>query len=160
MEIRDYKSDDAAAINDLAVKAFSEYSDQYDSWQDFSDRLRNFSFNASHGELMVATINEEIVGAVGYIPAQVKKPDHFPKNTPSIKMLVVAPEHRGLGLGKKLTQECIDRAVRDNCSSISLHTSPIMKIALPMYERMGFKRVSDAPDISGVKYDVYIKELA
>ncbi len=48
MEIRDYKSDDAAAINDLAVKAFSEYSDQYDSWQDFSDRLRNFSSNASY----------------------------------------------------------------------------------------------------------------
>ena len=36
---------------------------------------------------------------------------------------------------------------------------PIMKIALPMYERMGFKFHSEAPTIYGVPYGIYIKHL-
>ena len=158
--IRNYKSADAAAINKLAVKAFSDYSDHYENWQEFSHRLKSFSSMSSHGEIIVATSNGEIVGAVGYLSAQKDKPDHFPKNTPIIRILVVAPEKRGVGLGRKLTQECINRAIRDKSKSIALHTSPIMKVALPMYQRMGFERFSHAPDIYGVKYHVYVKKLA
>jgi len=34
-----------------------------------------------------------------------------------------------------------------------------MDVALPMYQRMGFKWMSTAPTIHGVKYDVYAKEI-
>jgi len=34
-----------------------------------------------------------------------------------------------------------------------------MKIALPMYERMGFKFHSEASAIFGVPYGIYIKRL-
>ena len=42
---------------------------------------------------------------------------------------------------------------------IALHTSPIMTVALPMYLRMGFERLRDAPPIRGVYYAVYTKML-
>lgn len=35
-----------------------------------------------------------------------------------------------------------------------------MKVALPMYERMGFKYQREAPHIFGVSYGIYIKEFA
>ena len=74
-------------------------------------------------------------------------------------MLVVDPAARGQGIGRQLTEECLRRAERDQASVIALHTTPIMTVALPMYQRMGFARVRDAPDILGVPYAVYVKAL-
>ncbi len=159
VNLRDYKPEDAANINELALSAFNEFKNQFENWTEFSQRLGQFSSLSNQAEIIVAIINEKIVAAVGFVPSYVEKPKHFPADTPIIRMLVVAPDHRGLGLGKKLTQECIDRAMRDNNSSIALYTSPIMKIALPMYQRMGFEKFSEAPDIHGVKYAVYIKRF-
>jgi hypothetical protein len=50
------------------------------------------------------------------------------------------------------------RAAR-SCAVIALHTSPIMTVALPMYLRMGFAKVQDAPPLFGVPYAVYTKAL-
>ena len=74
-------------------------------------------------------------------------------------MLVVAPLSRGVGIGRALTEECIRRARRDRAPLIALHTTPIMKVALPMYERMGFNHQREAPPIFGVPYDIYVKRL-
>ncbi|NQZ08362.1 MAG: GNAT family N-acetyltransferase [Algicola sp.] len=164
LTIRDYQSSDADAINALAVKAFSQYSKDFHNWTAFSERAQQFSSLSNEAEIIVATINdeaalnEEIVAAVAYVGAAVVKPSHFPANTPIIRMLVTSPDHRGLGLGKKLTQQCIDRAIKDKCDEIALHTSPIMTVALSMYLRMGFERIAAAPDIEGVKYGVYVKK--
>ncbi|HEX7920248.1 MAG TPA: GNAT family N-acetyltransferase [Bradyrhizobium sp.] len=74
-------------------------------------------------------------------------------------MLVVDPVDRGTGLGHALASECLARARRDRCRTIALHTSPIMTVALPMYLKMGFGKVHDAPSIHGVPYAVYTKAL-
>lgn len=74
-------------------------------------------------------------------------------------MLVVDPRARGLGAGRALTDACLDRARRDGSTVIALHTSPIMSVALPMYLRMGFTKLKDAPPIRGVAYAVYLKQL-
>lgn len=58
-----------------------------------------------------------------------------------------------------LTEACLERARRDHSPIIALHTSPIMSVALPMYLRMGFEKLRDAPDIHGVSYAVYTKSL-
>ena len=39
----------------------------------------------------------------------------------------------------------------------TLHTCEIMRVALPMHERLGFRRVSSAPAIHGVAYGVSIR---
>ena len=62
-------------------------------------------------------------------------------------------------LGRALSMECIARAKRDASPIIALHTSPIMKVALPMYLKMGFVKAYDAPPIFGVAYAVYTKAL-
>ncbi|WP_354456386.1 GNAT family N-acetyltransferase [Methylobacterium sp. 1030] len=74
-------------------------------------------------------------------------------------MLVVSPSHRAGGIGRMLTETCLERARRDHSPIVALHTSPIMIVALPMYLRMGFEKLRDAPDIHGVPYAVYTKSL-
>ena len=102
----------------------------------------------------------QIVGAVAYVGPQQPKPAFFEPAWPIIRMLVVDPSARSKGIGRQLTEECLRRAERDRSGVIALHTTPIMTVALPMYLRMGFTRVRDAPDILGVPYAVYVKALA
>ena len=83
----------------------------------------------------------------------------FDQSWPIIRMLVVDPASRGAGVGRALTEECISRARRDGSRVIALHSSPIMTVALPIYLRMGFQLVQDAPPIYGVPYAVYLNYL-
>jgi hypothetical protein len=55
--------------------------------------------------------------------------------------------------------DCVNRAIADGASAMGLHTSKIMTVALPMYERMGFRFKRDVPPVFGVPYAVYVKEL-
>ena len=157
--IREYLSSDAACVNELAVQAFEQYKDAYFDWPVFRSRIANLSALADVGEIVVATLNDRIVGAVAYVGPGAAKAEFFRAEWPIMRMLVVAPEARGYGIGRALAQECLCRAKRDGASVFALHTSELMQVALPMYKRMGFKWTSNAPKIHGVKYDVYVKEL-
>lgn len=57
-----------------------------------------------------------------------------------IRLLGVAPQHRGLGAGKALTQACIDLARAQGHGAVILHTTESMRIAWGLYERLGFVR--------------------
>ena len=114
---------------------------------------------ANVGEIIVAEIGGQIVGAVAYIGPGAPKAAFFRPDWSIMRMLVVAPDCRGRGVGRKLAQECLSRAKRDGASVFALHTSKLMQVALPMYQRMGFKWVSDTPSIHGVEYGVYVKEI-
>lgn len=158
--IREYKKDYEQQLNNLAVRAFNEYREDFSNWPDFKKQLKKFSELSFSSQLILAlSESDKVIGAVAYVPAYIVKAPHFPENTPIIRMLVVDPEFRGNGIGKVLTQECLLRAKKEKCTSIALHTSKIMKIALPMYLKMGFTKKANAPDVNGVKYSVYQKRF-
>ncbi|MFT5593787.1 MAG: ribosomal protein S18 acetylase RimI-like enzyme [Oceanicoccus sp.] len=160
-EFRKYIDDDSRKINALALLSFTHFKPHYNDWDSFSRALNKFSELSNVAEIIVATNSDDtIIGAVAYVPANVTKADYFPKDTPIIRMLVVHPDYRGKGIGKSLSEACVNRAIRDSCKSIALHTSAIMTVALPMYLNMGFVKHSEAPDIFGVKYSVYVKDIA
>lgn len=160
MELRDYRPDDAAHIDRIAVAAFSELRSHYDDWESLSANLGRMSSLADRSEIVVAAQGEAVIGAVAYVGPGVEKADYFDRDWPVMRTLVVDPARRGLGAGRALTEACIDRARRDGASLIALHTSPIMSVALPMYLRMGFEKLKDVPAIYGVPYAVYVKRLA
>lgn len=51
------------------------------------------------------------------------------------------PELRGLGIGKRLLQLCLDEAVKSGYQRIYLETIPQMLAARGLYEHLGFKRI-------------------
>lgn len=157
--LREFCEADASEINRLAVSAFQEHSNSYSDWPAMVAAYERMSNLAKTGEIVVAEKSGSIVGAVAYIPPGNKKPRYFDQAWSAIRSLVVDPGSRGAGIGRNLTQECIDRAQRDRSAVIALHTSPIMTVALPMYLRTGFEWHCDAPTIYGVPFAVYLKRL-
>ena len=62
---------------------------------------------------------------------------------PELRMLAVAPEARGLGVGKALLMECIRRSRAAGYAHLGLHTEDAMAVAMGMYERAGFQRMPE-----------------
>ena len=156
--IRNFQDADAKSVNRIAIDAFSQYKLHFSDWPAIMKTVGNMALLANNAELIVATVNEDIAGAVCYV-APGKEKNFFPIEWPIIRMLVVNPAYRNIGIGKALTEACVQKAILDNCSLIGLHTSHIMETALRMYLRMGFKLEREAPAIYGVAYTIYIKEL-
>lgn len=156
--IRDFNIKDTKAVNQIALRAFQEYKNYFNDWNKIKLFVSNMASLSNDAELIIASSNETILGAVAYVPSGVKK-DLFPSDWPVIRMLVVDPEYRGFGIGRKLTEECIQRALRDKSPIIALHASSIMKVALRMYLCMGFIFEKEAPLLCGVPYNIYIKAL-
>jgi ribosomal protein S18 acetylase RimI-like enzyme len=158
-KLRDFCAEDTIPLNDVAVSAFEQFNREYSNWLAMRQRVSRMSELISGGQIVVGELNGRIAGGVAYIPPGKPKADYFDQTWPIIRMLVVHSSGRGRGLGRALTEECICRAKRDKAALIALHTTPIMKVALKMYLRMGFKFLRQAPPIFGVPYGVYTKAL-
>jgi ribosomal protein S18 acetylase RimI-like enzyme len=161
VEVREAKPSEHPAIDELAPLAWEVLKPGYDrsSWDGLLQSLGQTSRLAESGKLLAAVQGETVCGAVAYMPPGRSNPKIFPPEWPSIRMLVVAPSHRGNGIGRRLTEACIEHARQDGASCIGLHTSPIMSVALPMYLRMGFVRDADLPPIAGAPYARYVLRL-
>lgn len=67
----------------------------------------------------------------------------------------VDPAHRGLGIGRQLTQLCIDEARNRGETTLALHTSEFMDQARKMYERLGFQKVRELAPMYNKRYWLY-----
>ncbi|HYG01433.1 MAG TPA: GNAT family N-acetyltransferase [Chryseosolibacter sp.] len=65
------------------------------------------------------------------------------------RLLGVRPQARGIGVGKSLTNACIDKARSSGKKELIIHTTNAMKTAWKMYERMGFERSPDLDFLQG-----------
>ena len=157
--LRDYRDADATALNRIALTAFEPFAPHYADWPTLAAKIARLSELQDNGELVVAEHGAELVGGVAYIPPGQPKAAFFEPDWAVIRMLVVAPAARGQGIGRALAEDCLRRARRDAAATIALHSSPIMTVAVPMYERMGFARLRDAPPVYGVPCAVFTKTL-
>jgi ribosomal protein S18 acetylase RimI-like enzyme len=153
--IRDFRPDDAPAVNRVALEAWNEYAPVFSNWARTAEFVGNITSLARDLQLVVAELEGCVVGVVGYVPPYAKREEMFPPDWAIIRMLSVTPEARGRGLGRRLSQECISRARRERATVVGLHTSPAMEVALPMYLRLGFVFERSIPDRNGVPYALY-----
>ena len=160
LRLRDFRPADAPQVNRLAVAAFEQFKTHYSDWPAMAASIGRMATLTEIGEIIVAERDDQIIGAVTYVPPGGPNPSCFDPAWPIVRMLVVDPDHRGLGAGRALTEECISRARRDGSPVIALHTSPFMTVALAMYLRMGFELLRDEPPIFGAPSAVCLKRLS
>lgn len=157
--IRDFEPADAAAVNQVALSAWQQYAAVFAHWTQTAKFVGNTAALTSDAQLIVAELDGAIRGVVGYVAPGRGRLDVFPPEWAIIRMLSVDPVARGFGIGRRLMQECVKRARAERVAVIGLHSSPVMRVALALYERMGFKLARALPDRNGVPYALYSMAL-
>lgn len=148
LHIRDAQDGDRDAIREVTLSAFQEYAAQMPAhWESYRQGVLATLANVTPAEQIVAEREGIIVGTVLLYPAgAVFSPPNRPPMTldwPEMRLLAVAPAARGLGIGATLVRECIRRARRSGSAFLTLHTSDVMRVAMRMYERIGFVRAPE-----------------
>lgn len=104
--------------------------------------LRDVAKRAAAAEVLVAVDQDRLLGGVTYVPSGGPMADLARPGEAEIRMLAVAHEARGRGVGQALVQACVDRASAAG-TGIVLSTQPLMHTAHRIYERLGFRRAPE-----------------
>lgn len=156
LTLRDFGTADTDAVNRIAKSAWMQFQPEFkQDWDGFITYAANTAALAQELDLIVAELDGNIAGVIGYVRPQRPREEVFPPEWAVIRMLSVAPEARGHGIGRALTQECIARAKRDGASIIGLHTGPMFRTALELYLCMGFTYQRALPDRRGHPVGLY-----
>ncbi len=92
------------------------------------------NYNPQRDHCWIAEMNGEIVGSVFVVQAN--------ETDAKLRLLLVEPKARGLGLGTRLVEECIRFARRRGYQRLMLWTNSVLVEARHIYEKTGFKLIA------------------
>ncbi len=156
-------AEDIEQLRTLGLSAYGQLKHllSEEHWQIISDNVSNadtyLTFLAK-GTCFVCEENGEITGMAYFIPQGNPTPI-FQEDWCYLRLVGVHPAHAGKGIGKKLTELCLEQARKTNEKTIALHTSDFMDAARHIYEHLGFKVLKELEPRFGKRYWVYTLEL-
>jgi len=132
-----------ARIGEITVAAYLPLEDAGDPVvQEYMDELRDVAPRARDAEVLVAVDEAgDILGAVTLVLDSKSPLAEFDEpGAASFRMLAVAPEAQGKGIGKALAEYCVARARDAGAHVVLIHSRPAMTAARSIYSKMGFRR--------------------
>ncbi len=98
-----------------------------------ADFLNNYTLERER--CWIAEMNGEIVGSVFVVQSS--------ENVAKLRLLLVEPKARGLGLGTRLVEECIRYARRRGYKKLMLWTNSALVEARHIYKKTGFTLIAE-----------------
>ena len=163
--IRNARDDERDALRNVTLAAYQEYAAIMPEplWVGYRRQLLATLDAEGSVERIIAERDRAIMGSVLLFPSATNAYVRAVVivDCPEVRLLAVAPDARGQGVGTALMDECARRARRAGATALGLHTTDIMRSAVRMYERMGYVRTPelDFAPASGVLVKGYRLDL-
>lgn len=145
--IRAIGAGELTAVRQLTLEAYHQYATimQPGAWAGLAKALESAFEIANTADIFVAEQDGVLIGSVMLFPPTLNSYDNQKAVSyiPELRLLAVAPSGRGCGVGKALVNACIERARGSGAVAIGLHSSDSMRVAIHLYESMGFVRVPE-----------------
>jgi len=128
---------DTVAIRELVFSVLQEYSlslDPQDTDRDLDDIEGNY--HARNGHFVVVEDGGRIVACMGLFAL-----DEY---TCELRKMYTQPAVRGKGLGKQLMEHAVARARELGYSRMVLETATVLKEAISLYKKYGFREYRPA----------------
>jgi putative acetyltransferase len=105
------------------------------------------------GQIFMACFGEQPVGCVALIPMH--------DGVYELSKMAVAPEMRGLGIGRRLLEHAIAEARQMGAKSLFLGSNSRLESAVHLYESVGFRHVpaEKIPEMPYVRANVFMELL-
>ena len=162
IEIREARSDEYATAGAVTAEAYREFVHDGDSdWHEYLDRIADVEDRATRTTILVAVEGDQLLGSATLeLDGRTEAEDGaLAPHEAHIRMLGVAPEVRGRGIGRLLMDACERRALGAGRTMVSLHTTQRMQAAQAMYEALGYERGEDRVFPDGFVLLSYTKHL-
>jgi ribosomal protein S18 acetylase RimI-like enzyme len=143
MRLRRARPEDLPTVGDVTVAAYAEFGEG--DADGYVEHLRDAARRDREAEVWVATPDdsEEILGTVTICPEGSVWREIAEPGEGEFRMLAVAPDARGRGVGAALVALVVDRFRRDGAPAIVMSTLPVMQSAHRIYEAAGFVRAPE-----------------
>ena len=99
------------------------------------------------GHVFFIRLNKQVVGTVALMPIGNKGEFELTK-------MAVSPNQRGLKIGQKLMQYCIDFAKRNNMPKLIIYSSRKLENAIYIYRKYGFIEIPVEPNCPYKRCDI------
>ena len=161
IEIREASPDEWDEAGRVTADAYREFV-RDSEWESYLDMIADVRGRAARTTIIVALDDGRIVGSTTLELEGRVEPEDDPTLEPGeahIRMLGVAPDHRGAGIGSLLMDECEARARKAGKTFVTLHTTARMTAAQSMYATRGYDRGTDRVFEDGFVLLSYSKRL-
>jgi ribosomal protein S18 acetylase RimI-like enzyme len=140
MLIRDAEDTEFDEVGNLCVRAFTSLEGLVIS-DDYRRALFDVAGRAKTSRVLVAEDRGTVLGTVTFVPGSQSEGAEFDDpDAAGIRMLAVDVPFRDRGVGKALTQACINIARTAGRRRVVLRTTNVMATAQALYLTMGFVR--------------------
>ncbi len=134
IEVLNYSQEHHTAFQELNEEWITKYFKLEDADRKALDNPKSYILD-NGGKILVAVQGKTILGVCALLKMQDDKYDY------ELAKMAVSPKAQGKGIGYLLGKSIIETAKKLNASNIYLESNTILKPAISLYKKLGFKKI-------------------